>query len=401
MLALAVWGLFARHVVGDVNYYWRKINEMAEVGLANTLIEYPTPVVGLLGIPWLLGGASQYFYVVFFIAAMLALDGWLFRLLLLRRTANRWAVWTWILAAPALGPLSYLRFDMIPAVLAGLALLWYRQRPTAAGALIGLGAATKLWPALLLPALFADRAKRISALVGFTVCGFGLAAYSLAIGGWDRLISPLTWQSGRGLQVESVWVVPAMIDRLIHPNNYSVEMSPYQAFELFGPLTDPMVLVASVATVVGGLFIIALAVHCWRHPGFDLSAAAWVMLAVTAVMIATNKTFSPQYMLWLAGPAAVLALGLPDRVLVSREERARRTAALGVVALSALTQVIYPFLYDDLVANGPAAFGTVVVTVLLALRNVAVLLGTGWVCWQAWRSVRHATPTSRPGGMVG
>ncbi|NLT29732.1 MAG: DUF2029 domain-containing protein [Propionibacterium sp.] len=402
LITLAIWAFGFQHVMGDVNYYWRKINEMAEVGLANTLIEYPTPVVGLLGIPWLLGGASQYFYVALFVAAMLILDGWLFGTLLRRRGANRWATWVWVLAIPALGPLSLLRFDMIPAVLAGFALLWYHKRPTASGALIGLGAATKLWPALLVAGLFGERPKRIASLIGFAVCGFGLSLYSLLVGGWQRLISPLTWQTDRGLQVESVWVVPAMLARLVRPDDYTVEMSKYQAFEVFGPLTDPLLTIATISTVLGGVFIIALAVRSWRSPGFDLSAAAWVMLAVTAVMIVTNKTFSPQYMLWLAGPAAVLVLGVPNRRSgLTGEQRSRLVAGIGVVVLSALTQAIYPFLYDALIVNGAAGPATVAAVVLLTIRNVVILLATGWICSQAWKTVRHGGTTTRPPAPVG
>ncbi|MGJ3509154.1 glycosyltransferase 87 family protein [Enemella sp. A6] len=402
LLTLAIWAFLFQHVMGDVNYYWRKLNMMGQVGLDNTLIEYPTPVVGLLGIPWLLGGASQYFYVAFFISAMLILDGWLFGTLMRRRGDNRWATWVWILTVPALGPLSLLRFDMIPAVLAGFALLWYHKRPTASGALIGLGAATKLWPALLLAGLFADRTKRVASLIGFATCGFGLALYSFMVGGWQRLISPLTWQSDRGLQVESVWVVPAMIDRLLRPDQYRIEMSKYQAFEVFGPLTDPMLTVATISTVLGGLFIIALTIRAWRSAGFDITAAAWVMLAVTAVMIVTNKTFSPQYMLWLAGPAAVLVLGVPNRRRgLTREHRSRLIAGIGVVLLSALTQAIYPFLYDALILNGAPGAATVIVVILLAIRNAAILAATGWVCVQAWKTVRQGGTTSRPPVAVG
>ena len=107
------------------------------------------------------------------------------------------------------GPLSYVRFDMIPAVLAGGALLAARTRPWVAGALTGLGAAIKLWPALLIPALLADKERRKPTAIGFVVVGFGLALISLVTGGLTRLFSPLTWQSGRGLQIESIWADPA------------------------------------------------------------------------------------------------------------------------------------------------------------------------------------------------
>ena len=56
-----------------------------------------------------------------------------------------------------IGPLSYLRFDILPAVLAGAALLYARRVPWVTGALTGLGAAIKLWPALLWLAFLAHK----------------------------------------------------------------------------------------------------------------------------------------------------------------------------------------------------------------------------------------------------
>ena len=106
---------------------------------------------------------------------------------------------------------------MVPAVLAGGALLAARRRPWLTGALTGLGAAIKLWPALLAGAFAVRRRGRGPMLGAFVGVGFGLAALSLAAGGASRLFSPLTWQSGRGLQIESVWATPLMVARAFDP----------------------------------------------------------------------------------------------------------------------------------------------------------------------------------------
>ena len=63
----------------------------------------------------------------------------------------------WLLFVFLIGALCYLRFDMLPAVLAGGALLAARRRPWVTGALTGLGAAIKLWPALLIPSFLSYR----------------------------------------------------------------------------------------------------------------------------------------------------------------------------------------------------------------------------------------------------
>ena len=57
---------------------------------------------------------------------------------------------------------------------------------------------------------------------------------SLLWAGWDRLVSPLGWQSGRGLQVESVWASIPMLARALGLGDYAVTISRFQAFEIYG-----------------------------------------------------------------------------------------------------------------------------------------------------------------------
>ena len=201
-------------MVGDVFYYHRKINALFAAGLDRTLYEYPTPVVWILWLPYGASFGSRVGYLIAFVVFMLALDA-LFTYALWRATGRRHdtAIDFWLIFVPLIGPLSYLRFDMLPAVLAGGALLAARRKPWVTGALTGLGAAIKLWPALLIGAFLSYRSDRRPAGVAFVIVGFGLALISLIFGGWSRLISPLTWQSDRGLQIESIWATPLMLAR--------------------------------------------------------------------------------------------------------------------------------------------------------------------------------------------
>src|SRR5215203_6582994 len=201
-----------RFIVGDVFYYHRKIAALTSVGLGKTLNEYPTPVVWILSLPYGATGGGRTGYLIAFIIFMLALDA-----------GFTWALWRaagrrrdsaldfWLFFVFLIGPLCYVRFDMLPAVLAGGALLAARRRPWITGALTGLGAAVKLWPALLIGSFMSYRPDRRPVGLAFVVVGFGLALISLIFGGWSRLISPLSWQSDRGLQIESIWATPLML----------------------------------------------------------------------------------------------------------------------------------------------------------------------------------------------
>ena len=192
-------------------------------------------MVWILSLPYGVGLGNGPAYLVAFIVFMLALDA-VFTYAVWRSGGRRHdaGVDFWLLFVFLVGPLSYVRFDMIPAVLAGGALLAARTRPWVAGALTGLGAAIKLWPALLIPVLLADKERRKPTAIGFVVVGFGLALISLITGGLTRLFSPLTWQSGRGLQIESIWATPLMLLRMVRPEQWVVEISRYQAYEIFG-----------------------------------------------------------------------------------------------------------------------------------------------------------------------
>ncbi|SDE18914.1 glycosyltransferase 87 family protein [Auraticoccus monumenti] len=393
-LMLLAWALFEGEATGDVLYYHRRIGGLAEAGLAGTLIEYPTPVVWVLSLPWGLGAGTQAGYLAVFVAMMLALDAWL-TVLLHRSGTSPAAVLFWVAFVPVLGPLTVLRFDMVPAVLAGVALLWAARRPAVAGGLVALGAAIKLWPALLLPALLGDRTRRGRTTVGFLVVGVGLALVSLLAGGWTRLLSPLTWQSGRGLQIESVWATPVMVWHALAPELHSVGMSRYQAFEVFGPGVGLWTTVASVSTVLGLVVVAVLAVRAWRSGGTEPLQAAAVMAAVVAVTILTNKTLSPQYVLWLGGPVAVLVLRLGASTVPAPVRRAVGVLALATLVLAALTHLIYPVAYGPLVYDPSSPLHPWAVA-LLAVRNLLVLALTAGAVALAWRLTGRVQPAVRP-----
>jgi hypothetical protein len=393
LLILAVLAGLERFVVGDVVYYWRKIAALSDVGLDRTLNEYPTPVTWLLWLPYGVTAGSRTGYLVAFIVFMMALDG-LFTWALWRTgrrepggTGSR-AVEFWLVFVLLIGPLSYLRFDVLPAVLAGGALLAARRRPWVTGALTGLGAAVKLWPALLIPAFLAHRPDRRAAGWSFVGVGFGLALVSLLAGGWGRLVSPLTWQSGRGLQIESVWATPLMLARAVRPGRWVVDMSRFQAFEIFGAGVNALLLVSTLATVAGLVVIVALFVRAYRNPRPSALAVGLVILATVAVMTVTNKTLSPQYLLWMGGPMAALLLLAEDAP--AGERRVVRRLAPQLLLLALATHLVYPLLYDGLLGRQGATM-TVVSTVVTALRNLALVLFTVEVCRQAWRFLATST----------
>ena len=385
LLMLVILASFESFVVGDVYYYHRKINALFSAGLDRTLYEYPTPVVWILWLPYGASLGNRVGYLVAFIIFMLVLDA-LFTYALWRSVGQRHgtAIDFWLIFVPLIGPLSYLRFDMLPAVLAGGALLAARHKPWVTGALTGLGAAIKLWPALLIGAFMSYRADRRPAGIAFAVIGFGLALISLIFGGWLRLISPLTWQSDRGLQIESIWATPLMLARAVKPDYWTVDMSRYQAYEIFGSGVEAWVMISNIATLFGLALIILLTIRAFRYDGSTPVAIGFVIVAIVAIMTITNKTLSPQYLLWLGGPMAALLAFRPQALPGEQPAINRMAGQLLILAL--LTQLVYPLLYDSYLGlQGHVMI--IIATIVTAIRNLALVAFTVEACWLAWRTL--------------
>ncbi|MEL4357871.1 MULTISPECIES: glycosyltransferase family 87 protein [unclassified Luteococcus] len=369
--------------LGDTRYYYENISRMGVNGPEATMIEYPTPVLWLLKIPDLVTFGHRWVYVAGFFGLMFLLDA-----------AFTWTLWHdggrlrgkavafWSAFVPLVGTTVYLRFDIITAVLAGWALLLLRKRqPLASGAMIGIGAAIKLWPALLWPALLGDREhgdvrrNRWLTSLGFWGAGGLLALASLVWAGWDRLVSPLGWQGERGLQIESVWATIPMLQRMMDPHSYWVAVSEFNAWEISGPGTKLFFDLAGAATAVGMLAAVGCYLLWLRRGDQRLIEGAALMLLVIFVMIVTNKTFSPQYIIWVGGPLAAgwaMASENPRGSYRARsDEHTLAEISEWTLLVTLLTQVVYPIGYASLVGHRPGMHGA---TLVLAARNLVL-------CW--------------------
>ncbi|MEO6500339.1 MAG: glycosyltransferase family 87 protein [Jatrophihabitantaceae bacterium] len=363
-------------VTGDVKYYARSLHQLFEGGgLRHTLQEYPLPVFLVIVPQFVLGFLNQVAFIILFALSMLAVDavftGFLWRGDG-RRRGDATNLWLWFV--PAIGPLAYFRFDLVPAVLAGGAVLAAIRRPAVAGALTAFGAALKLWPVVMLPTFLIRRGDRRRVLVGFFSTAVLIGGLAVALGGIERTLSPLRWQSARGLQIESIAATPLMLARMIDPvGTWDVRISPYKAFEIFGPGVHLVGQLTSVLTVLGGLLLVTL---WWRaHSAASPSAETlgWIFLATTLIVTVTNKTLSPQYLLWLGGPAAALAVRAPA-------DPAVRTFARVLLVTAVATQLVFPIGYNALLKTHSNMW---LVTLDLALRNVLLV----WLTWYAVRQV--------------
>jgi len=388
VVMLLLLALPERTIINDVLYYADNLAKLNDgQPLTEVLKEYPLPVLVLVGLPWVFSFGNHIAYATLFITMMLAIDAAFCRLLYVRAGKQQSpAVTLWLASGPMMGPLMVTRFDLVPGVLAGASVLLLERRPRLATVFVAMGAAIKLWPAVLLPALAAPARTRWRVVWTTVVSGLVICGGIVLAGGLDRLLTPLTWQGDRGLQIESVPALPLMIAWAFTHDPWVVDFTKFITSEVWGPGDRFMITLATIATVASLIGMALLWLRAWKR-GATISAetVGWIFLTTTGLLILTNKVFSPQYLLWLS-PVAIAMVAVAPR----GDTGVRRFVVL-LLTVGILTQVIYPILYlwvsEIYWANIPGVM-------LLALRDLFLL---GFVVY-AWRRAWNETaaPAEEP-----
>jgi hypothetical protein len=366
-------GFYTHKQVIDTPIYQRYGNAIADgrVPYRDFAVEYPPGALPVFALPGLAEpgeaqnvtpGFRRTFETLMWISGAVALLGMVLVLRATRAPPGRfWGALAFAALAPlALGSVVLSRFDLWPAavvVLALAALVLGRWR--LGSALIGLGIAIKLYPAVLLPLAVVcawRRGGRRAALVSlaWTV---GVAAVVflpfavIAPGGiWDSLSGQLR----RPLQIESVGSAVLLAAHHAFGAGLTVATS-HGSQNLAGTGPDVLAAIVSVAQVA---FLVWVWVAFARGQLRLLPAAA----AALAGFIAFGKVLSPQFLIWLI---AVVPL-VPGR---------RGVKAMALLALAlVLTQLWFPFRYWDLANDlDPTASWLVVVRDVVLVVLAAVL----------------------------
>jgi hypothetical protein len=363
-------------IVGDVTLYRYWGGAIADRGLVpyrDVGIEYPPGSLPFVVVPALAPGSS---YQPVFIAIMLLVD--LAGLIGLLRLAGRWGSGLgpslWVALVPLLGPVAYLRLDLVPAV----ATIWAVERASrrswsATGAWLAAATAAKLYAAVLFPPLLASAERRKGVARG-TLLVLALALLPFAPWGTALARSVLRYHLDRGIEIESVWGVVLL---LASKAGHQVRMDfTFESLNVASALATYLKVAAGIC-ILAGVAAATWAAARAAAPAME-ERLADVMFATLAVTVALATVLSPQYMLWLAalGAAAVCS---PGSVV--------RRPVLLLVPAAALTQVIYPFLFVRL------ARIDVLAVVTLAARDLVLLTIAGWALVAVARrppSQRHA-----------
>ncbi|HEX8100333.1 MAG TPA: glycosyltransferase 87 family protein [Actinomycetota bacterium] len=200
--------------------------------------------------------------------------------------------------APTLLLYAFINWDLLAVGLAAAATLAFaRRRDWAAGILIGLGAAAKLYPALLLIPFALQRLherdrRRAAAIVGWAAAAWAVVNIPFA------LAAPHSWSTffrlnaDRPIDFTSVWYVACHRGQ----EGSTCTWSPH--------LVDAISLAGFVTFVTAAWWA-----RRRRDPRFPRWSLAFPLIAA---FLLTNKVYSAQYSLWLL---PWFALALPNLLL--------------------------------------------------------------------------------------
>ncbi|MFJ7152624.1 glycosyltransferase 87 family protein [Streptomyces sp. NPDC100445] len=354
-------------------FHWYGVLAHGSFPVHDTLWQYPPGAGAVLLAPGLLPWLS---YFQAFVLLTLTVDAVTAAALVRAgtrpgRSLLGAAVWTGGL--PLLLHLPLARYDAEVTALAVLSLLASARSPRAGGVFGALGALVKVWPALVLLGTPRGRSTRTAwtwAAVTGAVC-FGLLAVFLA-----HPLSFLREQSGRGVQVESLGGTALNLAR--HAGWPGRTRYQYGAIELTGPHVHAVATASLALTAVaGGLLLL------WRVRARRWSEATPYDAALSAVLLftVTSRVISPQYMIWLIGLAAVC--------LTSRRTSQRPVAVL-VLAASALSTVVFPMCYREVVD------GTWAGCLLMLARNGLLAAAAVLSFVRLWRDARPPAGETGP-----
>lgn len=288
--------------------------------------------------------------------------------MLLRRPHGRVAALWFVAFVALLGPAGQGRLDGFVAPLTVVALLVALSRPRVTAALLTVGAWIKVAPgAAVLPLLLAARRPvRDVVLPALAVC-LVVVGTVVACGGGEHLLSFVTEQGQRDLQIESVLATPFIVAGVWSSQVVRAYDDQIYTFEISAPGARAVADAATPALLVGVLAVTLLLWRVrrradgrfWTDSAVRADFVVRGAFALTLVLLVMNKVGSPQFAAWLAPPTAVaLALGLPRW----------RVTAWGVLVVAAATQLVYPWHYNSVVDGVAAA------AFLLAARNLAVVV---------------------------
>ena len=288
--------------------------------------------------------------------------------------------WWWVAFLFLLGPIALARIDSVTVPLAMIGVLLLARHPRVAALILTIATWIKVWPAALLAAIIISVHDRLRVLTIAVVTSLGIIAVALALGSGSNVFSFITQQTGRGLQVEApistlwLWMTAAHV-----PNTFVYYDTAILTYQVDGPGTGVAAALMTPILLVVVLAVSALGIVAVRRGARVAELLPSLALALVTAFMVFNKVGSPQFESWLAVP---IVLGLATAL---QGGRSFRTPAIMALVIAAITQLIYPYLYNFLLTTNP------VMLIALSTRNLLLIVLFGWALAAVVRLARNAT----------
>ena len=312
-----------------------------------------------------------------------------------RRRDHNAVGWWWVLFLFLLGPIALGRIDAITVPLALVGLLLLAKRPRVAALILAIATWIKIWPAALLAAIVISAHERFRVIAVAAMTSLVIIVVALLMGSGSNVLSFITQQAGRGLQIEapisSIWLWMA---RTGVPNTFVYYDQAILTFQVEGPGATIAALAMTPLLGLAVLIVCGLGILTVRRGVPALQLLPPLALALVTGFIVFNKVGSPQFESWLAVP---VMFGL---VMALRGGRSFRVPAVLALVIAALTQAVYPYLYNYVLSVN------YVMLIVLTSRNLLLIVLFAWALAavvRLYRGAEHgvvhedqAEPTSWP-----
>lgn len=371
--------------LGDVDMVYRGWAEGAASGsfVVGIDTDFVYPILAFVPIVAALAFGPA-FYAVTWLGIVTLLDAAAFAFLIdsgSRRAVR--AAWWWLGFLLLLGPIVLARIDSVTVPLVVIALLWLARRPLWGTALLAVAAWVKVWPVAVFAALFVVSKARWRLLAAAAGTSAAIVAIALVLGSGLHVFSFIFQQAARGIQIESpvsiIWLWQAAFKV---PGAYIYYDRQILTYQVTGNGIDVAIALMTPLLALAAVAVLLLGWLAMRGKADYMRLFPPLVLALVVTLIAFNKVGSPQFMGWLAAP---VILGLVLR------GAAWRTPAIVVAVMAALTQVVYPYLYDWLLAADP------LMVLVLTLRNLLEFVLLGWALREIWMlGARPGEPARLP-----
>lgn len=292
--------------------------------------------------------------------------------------------WWWLAFLTLLGPIAVGRIDAVTVPIVIIGMLVVATAPRGAAVLLTVAAWIKVWPAALVAILVVVvRGQRVAIVVAAAVASAVILAGALVLGAGGNVLSFVSQQTGRGVQIESPIGTFWMWDAFATVGTRSLVYYD-QAILTFQVVGPGAVVAARVMTPIMAIVTAVLLVLGWVASRRGATAGELLpplVLAITTALILFNKVGSPQFVTWLAVPVIV---GLTASAL--GRGRTYRVPVVLTLVIAGLTQLIYPYLYSQLLQRQP----DFTMLLVLSARNALYVVLFVWAVAALVETVRSS-----------